>query len=172
MQRLSSPRLSLSLGASGLETAIAIMSGKVPKRNPRPGVDEYGRQPLHYAASRGDLAEAESLLEAGADPSFADDNGYTPLHFAAQERHAAMVSLLLVHHANPNAADAHGNHPLWTALMHARGQQECARLLLQAGADRHHRNKAGRSPDDLAQTLEHGWEMLFAGDPHRDGPEA
>ena len=137
------------------------MSGKVPKRKPRPDVDEYGRQPLHYAASRGDLAVATRLLEAGAAPGFADDNGYTPLHFAAQERHAAMVSLLLVHHANPSAADVHGNNPLWTALMHARGQQECVALLLQAGADRHHKNKAGRSAYDMAVAFGHGWEVLF-----------
>jgi len=140
------------------------MSGKVPKRKPRPGVDEYGRQPLHYAASRGDSVAARSLLDAGADPNFTDDNGYTPLHFAAQENQAAIVTLLLAHHANPSAADVHGNNPLWTAVMHAHGQKECAALLLQAGADRHHKNKAGRSPYDMAVAFGHGWEVVFAGE--------
>ena len=71
------------------------MSGKQPKRKSRPGVDELGRTPLHYAAADGDAARVQELLTSGADPNAQDDNGWTPLHFAAQGKSAAITRVLL-----------------------------------------------------------------------------
>ncbi len=71
------------------------MSGKWPKRKARPDVDEYGRTPLHYAASDGVEEEVARLLAAGMNPNAADDNGWTPLHYAAQAQSAEATRALL-----------------------------------------------------------------------------
>src|SRR5690349_7649772 len=97
------------------------MTGKQPKRNQRPGVDPYGRTPLHYAALEGNVPAIESLLAAGASPNAQDDNGWTPLHFAAQERRLEAAELLLARGADPSIVDSHGNGPLGTAVFNARG---------------------------------------------------
>ena len=38
------------------------LTKKQPKRNPRPGVDEYGRSALHYAALDGNLDKVRALI--------------------------------------------------------------------------------------------------------------
>lgn len=129
------------------------MAGKQPKRNPRPGVDEYGRTPLHYAASDGDLSTLVSLLDSGADIDAQDDNGWTALHFAAQSNHCTVGAGLLKRNANPNLLDSHGNGPLWVAVMNARGSYELVRNLLEAGANPDQKNRHGRSPRDMANTI-------------------
>src|SRR6266404_687647 len=73
----------------------AKMSGKTPKRKSRPGIDEYGRTPLHYACSTGNGDLCAELLAAGALPNAQDDNGWAPLHFAAQAQSEQVTSLLL-----------------------------------------------------------------------------
>jgi ankyrin repeat protein len=139
----------------------SMMAANVPTRNLRPGMDHYGRRPLHNAAILGDLVLVTSLLDEGADPNRADDNGYTPLHFAAQESRRDLISLLLSRGASPNSTDIHGNSPLWTAVMNAQGRFEAMILLLHGGADRHHKNKHGRSPFDMAMTIGHGLEEVI-----------
>ncbi len=144
------------------------MSGKQPKRNPRPGIDEYGRTPLHYACLKGDDELVQKLVEEKADINLADDNGMTPLHFAAQERRIEIVELLLRAGADPNRYDAHGNGPLFTAVMNSRDTGfEGVRLFLKYGADRHHKNKHGRSSLDMATTIAHGLEKPFEEIPER-----
>jgi len=129
------------------------MSGKQPKRKPRPGVDEYGRLPLHYAALDGDLDALVRLLEAGSFADAQDDNGWTALHFAAQDRHSKILHELLKRRANPNLVDSHGNGPLWVALMNARGDFTIVKMLLAAGADLDCKNAHGRSPRDIATSM-------------------
>ena len=139
------------------------MNRKQPKRNSRPGVDEYGRTPLHYAALDGDAERVRQLLSDGADPDAQDDDGWTPLHFACQERHSGVAKVLLRGDADPNLTDKHGNGPLWTAVMNARSELEAVALLLSAGAKARQANRYGRSPHDMATTIGHGLEELFAG---------
>jgi ankyrin repeat protein len=85
------------------------MVGKVPKKNARPGVDGYGRIPLHYAAADGNAAEVRRLLSEGASPNAQDDNGWTPAHFAAQYGSFECMSALLSAGANLALADSYGN---------------------------------------------------------------
>jgi ankyrin repeat protein len=122
------------------------MVGKQPKRKPRPGVDGYGRTPLHYACGDGDSALCAALLAEGADPNIGDDNGWTPLHFAAQSQNPGVVKLLLDAGAHLETRDSFGNTPLWRATFTAHGRGDVILLLPSAGADVNAQNKYGHSP--------------------------
>eukprot|EP01045_Picozoa_sp_COSAG04_P026775 COSAG04_NODE_3785_length_2534_cov_1.593429_3_plen_318_part_01 len=84
------------------------------------------------AALLGHTAAVEALLRLGADPNATDKYGSTAL-MAAGSGHADAVAALLRGGAAVNAVGSGGK----TALMRAAylGQAECARLLLEAGAD-------------------------------------
>jgi uncharacterized protein len=128
------------------------MVGKQPKRKARPGVDEYGRTPLHYACNDGNTVLCAELLAAGALPNAHDDNGWVPLHFAAQAQSASVTSLLLHAGAKTEVRDGYGNTPLWRATMTSRGQGEVIALLRAAGADPYAKNNAGVSPINVARS--------------------
>ncbi|KAL5802607.1 hypothetical protein ACOSQ4_030912 [Xanthoceras sorbifolium] len=58
--------------------------------------DEYGRNPLHYAAVLGNVAIARRLLQADGSSSLGhkgDCNGQTPLHLAAQNDQQTVLSI-------------------------------------------------------------------------------
>ncbi len=129
------------------------MVGKQPKRKARPGVDVYGRTPLHYAAMDGNVASVLHLLTDGADPNGADDNGWTPLHFAAQEWQLDVARLLLEHGAEVDVIDAHGNTPLFEAVFSSRGRGELILMLRHYAADPLRPNHHGVSPLSLARTI-------------------
>jgi ankyrin repeat protein len=129
------------------------MAGKQPKRNDRPGVDRYGRTPLHEATIDGDVVRVKALLTSGIDPGAADDNGWTPLHFAAQESALEVVRLLLEAGATVDPRDAHGNTPLFKAVFNSRGEGEIIKLLRASGADPFVNNAYGVSPLKLARTI-------------------
>lgn len=135
------------------------MTGKVPKKNPREGIDEYGRTKLHYA---GTPEEIENMVNDGLDINLQDDNGWCPIHFYAQENNAEAINKALNLGANPNLVDSHGNSPLWTATMNARGEFTCVIALLKSGANPIIKNKHGRSPLDMANTIQGGLETIFA----------
>ncbi len=48
---------------------------------------DCGHTAIHYAASRGKLDVAEALVEAGADPSIANEWGFTPLRSLMLHEH-------------------------------------------------------------------------------------
>jgi len=129
------------------------MAPKQPKRLPRPGVDEYGRTGLHYAARDGNVARVEALLSTGADPRAADDNGWMPLHFAVQAFAPAACEALLQAGSPVNAQDVHGNTPLWRAVFDSRGRGEVIAVLRRHGADAGIANTSGVSPADLAARI-------------------
>jgi ankyrin repeat protein len=131
------------------------MAGKQPKRKPRPGVDEYGRIPLHYAALDGDWAALIRLLESKSSVDAQDDNGWTALNFAVQGGHSKIVEELLKRGANPNLVNSHGNGPLWVGIMNSREDLIIVKMLLAAGADPDYKNAHGRSPREIATTLGH-----------------
>jgi ankyrin repeat protein len=79
---------------------------KQPKRKPRPGVDEYGRTPLHYAAADGKVDHVVKHLKAGANPNLQDDNGWSPLHFAAQAVSPGAAEALLAAGADTGLRDS------------------------------------------------------------------
>jgi ankyrin repeat protein len=129
------------------------MVGKQPKRKLRPGVDEYGRTPLHYAAASGDAAQVQHLIREGANVDAQDDNGWTPLHFAAQADSAVVTSELIGAGANVALRDSFGNAPLSKAVFSSQGDGSVIRALRTAGADPHAKNKHGVTPVQLARKI-------------------
>ena len=87
---------------------------------------------------------AGRLLDAGADPSAANELGVTPLMLAATNRSAEMAALLLDAGADARAARPNGE----TALMHAArsGAAGVARELVAHGADVNAVTSRGFSP--------------------------
>jgi ankyrin repeat protein len=134
------------------------MGAKHPKRKPRPGVDEYGRTPLHYAAADGDTSQVEKLLRkglfrTGADPNAQDDCGWSPLHFAAQAQSAPVTAALLRAGADVGLRESFGNTPLIRAVFSSRGNGSVIQLLRSAGADPMAANHSGVTPVELARTI-------------------
>lgn len=84
------------------------------------------------AASAGDLAVVEGLLEGGAAVNAKDVQGLTPLHRAATWRHTAVVQTLLDHGADVNARSKLAETPLMRPAWN--GDTATVRALLDAGA--------------------------------------
>ena len=129
------------------------MAGKQPKRKARPGMDEYGRTPLHLAVVERNLPRVRELLASGAHSSVQDDNGWTPLHFAAQDYLPDVAALLIQHGGAIDVQDSYGNSPLWRAVFCSQGRGELIAMLRRAGADPHLKNKSGVSPIELAHRI-------------------
>jgi hypothetical protein len=89
------------------------------------------------AAERGDVAEIERQIAAGADANAFEGMGrYTPLQWAAYYGHVAAMAALLAAGARVDSADSCGTTPLiWAAYS---GHTVAIDALLAAGADVHH----------------------------------
>jgi ankyrin repeat protein len=109
---------------------------------------------LMIASASGDDDVAARLIEAGADVNAADIYGWTPLMRAIHEGRTGIVRLL-VQRAHP-ALEVRDEVEA-TALHHAAlvGSLETARLLLERGADRKARDRAGRTPAMVAAGAGH-----------------
>jgi ankyrin repeat protein len=70
----------------------------------------------------------------------------TALSWAARGAHADTIALLLQHGAEVNAVDGYGYTPLIYAA--AQGCLRSTTLLLEAGANPHHRDQEGHSALD------------------------
>jgi len=105
--------------------------------------DTEGRTPLFHAASHGDLALMQRLLDKGATANSHDQNGDTPLIVALRSpiTQWAVARLLLDKGADINAANNAGRTPLMEAVLRAPGvldtesQVAMVKGLLDAGAD-------------------------------------
>jgi ankyrin repeat protein len=107
--------------------------------------DDAGSTALMFAALRGDEEMVETLLAAGADPNLQDANGETALLLGASR--PVIVRALLAAGADPNCEDGEGETPLLAA---AQTSLESVRLLLESGADVHHRDHFGVSALTIA----------------------
>jgi ankyrin repeat protein len=80
--------------------------------------DQFGEEPLHYAARSDCEAMVELLLANHADINAKDSAGSTPLHGAVGENREEMVQFLLANHADANQKNTSGYTPLQTASLH------------------------------------------------------
>mmetsp|Transcript_9774 Transcript_9774/g.13159 ORF Transcript_9774/g.13159 Transcript_9774/m.13159 type:complete len:705 (-) Transcript_9774:69-2183(-) len=88
---------------------------------------------LCKAASFGDVALLNRLLENQADVNSADYDSRTGLHLACAEGHLFCVEILIKHKADLNATDRWGNTPLLEAVNHK--HDAVSALLRQHGAE-------------------------------------
>jgi ankyrin repeat protein len=96
--------------------------------------NEGGDTALLLSCFKGHIDCMLALLDAGADPNQADALGHTVLMVASQCGHLEVVRELLARGADVGRKSSDG----WTALMvasHSPPTIECARALLEAGAD-------------------------------------
>lgn len=129
--------------------------------NSRHGEDD--ETPLQAAASAGQLATTEALLEAGASVDAVDPWGRTALMWAVgygarpaePELGLPVVRLLLEHGAD--ASHAANGLELDTPLLAAAkaGSEEAVRLLLEAGADVNTKNRYQETALTLAAAEGH-----------------
>lgn len=107
--------------------------------------DENGQRPLQWAVKHGNMQFLKAVLDAGADPNYANDqDGITPLHRAIEFGFSNVVKELLKAGAAANRADAYGNTPLhWAAEYDANGN---IYDLLHYGADVNYVNHFGKTP--------------------------
>ena len=108
--------------------------------------DQWGFTPLHGVAGEEHTAMARLLIARGAHVNAANGEGTTPLHLAASP---AMARLLVDAGAHIEARDHGGNTPLHAATEHPEMQDVMAQLL-RMKADANARNKAGKTPLDIA----------------------
>jgi ankyrin repeat protein len=110
------------------------------KPHPQPAVVQEGYTALHLAASQGQHAMLQLLLERGAAPNARTAQGHSPLHYAAEKNHSHVAQALLA--ARPDGVhlmDDDGDTPLHWAAHY--GHAQVARTLLEAAADPHARNR-------------------------------
>src|SRR5262245_45825906 len=108
----------------GAAAVVAVLSGSVALRTPD----------LANAAMRGDVAQVEALLKAGADVNEAQGDGMTALHWAAERGDPRMTDMLLRGGASVKAVTWIGEYtPLHLATKG--GSADVIKLLLDGGSD-------------------------------------
>jgi ankyrin repeat protein len=125
-----------------------------------------GSTPFMRAARKSDVALMRMLVEAGADARLVQKNGTTALMLAAgsatpantddavritEEQALEGIRVLLAAGADVNAQAANGDTVLHAAATTGGGLAKVIALLLDSGAAKDVRNKAGRTPFEAAQ---------------------
>jgi ankyrin repeat protein len=142
-----------------LDTDLSSALAEAPPETLAPALMALFRCPLAADDSRA-MTRVRQLLDAGADPAFADPTGNSPLH-AALEHIAApstgavhfyrdAARLLLARGADPLALRDDGMTPLQLAAREANGQ--VSQLLLDLGADPTAAAQDTRSALEIAAT--------------------
>ncbi|KRX95030.1 Tankyrase-1, partial [Trichinella pseudospiralis] len=108
--------------------------------------------PLHLAAGYNRTQIVQLLLQFFADVHVQDKGGLVPLHNACSYGHLEVTELLIKHGANVNATDLWQFTPLHEAAV--KGRTEVCICLLAHGANPTVKNSNGKTPIDLASTVE------------------
>ncbi|KAI9780749.1 MAG: hypothetical protein M1839_006536 [Geoglossum umbratile] len=149
----------LSTGAKTLHMQIPQKASTGKKLAPRLAVLigwalRYDKE-LANAASQGQTAATQVLLEKGANANSKGKYGWTALHCAAYNGCEAVVQLLLEKGADANAKSKYG----WTALHWAtyKGHETVVQLLLKKGANANAKDNDRRTALEYAAGKEHGY---------------
>jgi ankyrin repeat protein len=132
---------------------VAGLQKRLRKRADTEEADEDRRTPLIHAAIDNKQQMAAILLDSGANVNAQDQLGNSALHYAANGWFVEMTRLLISHGANLELEDHHGNTPLSNAVFNSRGREDVIRVLVEAEADKNHRNRHGVSPLELARSI-------------------
>ena len=92
------------------------------------------------------------LLSLDININHQDKTGRSALHSAITHDDFMSVQLLIGKGIDVNLLDQHGNGALWTAILKPRVNYELVELLVNKGANIHHKNKYNRSPMSIAET--------------------
>lgn len=101
-------------------------------------------EPIHTAASAGNLQGIKSALARGVQINKQDSNGDTPLHRAARAGHTSIVQYLIAQHAHLNITNNKGRTALYLVAERMRNEQnkqqqqqysQIGMMLLKAGAN-------------------------------------
>jgi ankyrin repeat protein len=130
------------LGWTPLMRLIALGSCEEAQKEIQAGADlsardSWLRTPWLLSIHTGDIAKAKLLLDAGAKTNDRGRCEKPPLFYAIEGGHPQMLRWLLSLELSPEDRDQFGG----TALLEAaeEGQTDCVRILLEAGADIHHK---------------------------------
>ncbi|XP_061744627.1 DNA-binding protein RFXANK [Nerophis ophidion] len=115
--------------------------------------DECGLTPLMWAATFGERAVVDFLLQKGADPRMIGRNRESALTLASSGGYVDIIESLLRHGVDVNTYDWNGGTPLLYAV---RGNHiKCVEALLANGADLTTESESGYSAMALAVALGH-----------------
>jgi glutaminase len=131
------------VGRYNFHTYDSLTHGQNDKRDPRLKKNQTrieGGVHLCWAASQGDLDEAQKLAAHGVDLDGADYDGRTALHLAASEGHAQVVEYLIAKGVNLSPVDRWGGTPLSDAR---RNNHEAVITLLKAALEERRARVAG-----------------------------
>ena len=123
--------------------------------------DDYGRTPLHNAASNNHLEVVRYLInEQHCDPMKNDDFGNTTLHIACKNGDMNTVQVLISEtHQNLSCENNDGNTPLHIACLH--GHIQIVQYLLSTGkVDLLAKNKSDMTPVDYASRYDDCYDLL------------
>jgi ankyrin repeat protein len=121
----------MTAALNGRVDALKLLLGRGAKVNTSEPV--RNQTALMWAASEGNIAAVEMLVEFGADVKAKAKGGFTPLMFAVRNGHKEAVEFLLAHGANANDAAPDGTTALNMAILNA--CYEVASVLLDHGAN-------------------------------------
>ncbi|KAL9083814.1 MAG: hypothetical protein Q9165_008373 [Trypethelium subeluteriae] len=133
------------------------------KRKPSSLPQRKDESALHAAVRASDAKKVKTLLTGGEEHPTFDADGWTALHLAAARNDCHIIALFVQHKSEIRleicSQNASQDTPLCTAA--ANGSTDAIRLLLNAGADLHARNKYRNTPL-MAAACEHHTEAVCA----------
>ena len=143
------------LGLNSLDLTTLLQS--VPISTINEG-DAYGRTPVWWAATRGDLASLTSLLLRGADVNITNIRGGRALDATILSKHEACISLLLDYGHDVDYRDPRGWTPLHACCLNG-ASVDIVERLIKKGANVEGCTKQGGTPLHIAS--QHDEERLL-----------
>jgi ankyrin repeat protein len=145
---------SLSVFVKPTEKEMAELKNKISKnKDLLKEIDIGGSSLLHIAIIHSDLDFAKFLIDKGMDVNLQDNKGDTALHYCAAYNQYEIAECILEHNGKLDISDKYGNEPLWTATQNYKNYDDriaIVKLFFGFGANKEHKNNAGKTPSDIA----------------------
>ena len=120
--------------------------------------DHYGYSLLHFSVLSGEIETAKYLLDENIDPYIYDRNGFIALHYAVTNDDIEMLQCIIPYYLDLNVPTLltkstrlvqiyiSGQTPLHLACQRVPPAKECAKLLIQHGANCNLQDSTGNIP--------------------------